>query len=801
MKVLTNLSLWTKITLLTSFGLALGVGVFSTLGMRAVNEATDAMLQDRLTTASLIADYVDESLARATNELQRTAQLLELRQDSNSFDSSIAGLEDAYARLSIHTYGIYLLDHNGQIIYSDPPMPNSIGLNLFGDPEIRDAVQNGGTTISRMVSAPTSSTPVIFLTRSLAFSPSSQTGALTVAIDLAQSNIGFFIRPLKLGQTGYVEIVDQAGVVISRTEPGPKLQPFEKSDHSGRFVELINAGKPTRGVCHTCHEPSQQVERKDVLAFVPLANTHWGVVVRQSEDEAMAPANKLNQNLIFYGIGLMFIALMFVGITTRDLGSRIKMLTVASRRIASGDLASPVTTLGKDEVGILAQTFDDMRSKLSTSYGNLEQKTRELTSLLSVSEILTSRLDLPDLLQAVVTKAVEVISVADGGLLILEKEGQSDLEVQCAIGLDKESVAKSLPTLGVTSNDPISETQRNGSKDRIQAAVSSLVNTEYLRSKIRSYVSAEIIQKNHYTGSLILVNFRDADVFSASDKRIVQAIADYISIAIERAQLAREADEIRALHEADRLRSQFISSVSHELRTPLTVIKGYATSLLRQNVNWDKETQIEFLKSIDEKTDELRDLIDKILQSAKLEAGALKIEKEPVLLPKISQKVVDENVRWAKNHKFILRFPPSFPVIEADARCIEQVVRNLAENAVKYSPDGGDIVLSGDVKDDEIIFSISDQGVGIPVQYQDKIFERFFRVDSRLTRTTTGSGLGLSICKGHIKAHGGRIWFESTPGKGTTFYFSLPINQRDDGEMTTHGDGNNGRKNLDSVGG
>jgi hypothetical protein len=138
-----------------------------------------------------------------------------------------------------------------------------------------------------------------------------------------------------MGQTGYVEVVDQSGMVITRTEPGPKLAPFEKSDHSGRFAALIEAGKPTRGICHTCHEAQQKVEGRDVLAFVPLSKANWGVVVRQSEAEALAPANKLNQNLIFYGLGLVSVALLLVVVTTRT--SAAVSGARASRKIATGD--------------------------------------------------------------------------------------------------------------------------------------------------------------------------------------------------------------------------------------------------------------------------------------------------------------------------------------------------------------------------------------------------------------------------------------------------------------------------------
>jgi signal transduction histidine kinase/HAMP domain-containing protein len=764
-KFLTNLSLWTKITILTTVGLALCIIVFSILGLRAVNEATDAMLQDRLTTASLIADFIDESLSRASSQLQRSSQLID-NNASPDYKTIASDLDNAYDQLSIHLYGVYVVDAAGKSIYFQSESQGSYDLDLLLFPETYTMTPEQFPYVTRAVPVGPSSTPVVFLMNPVKLPDSGGTGWMAVAIDLAQSNIGIFIRPLKLGQTGYVEVVDQSGVVISRTEPGPKLQPFEKSDHSDRFAALINAGKPTQGVCHTCHLPTQRVSQ-DVLAFVPMTEAHWGVVVRQSEAEAMAPAHKLSQNLYLYGLGIVVVALLFVVLTVRNVGGRIKTLTVASRRIAGGDLSSPVEVGGKDEIGVLARTFDDMRGKLNTSYGELEQKTQELSSLLSVSGILTSNQELPDLFKAVVTKAVEVISVADGGILLLEKKDHSGLEVQCTMGLEPGVISRILPAAGIP---PIEDPEK-----RVQRVITALNEAEFLRGKIRSQIYAEVIHRNQFAGVLVLVSFRSPEAFTASDKRIVRAIADDISIAIERHELAQEADEARALHEADRLRSEFVSSVSHELRTPLTIIKGYATSLLRKNVEWDEATKLEFLKSIDEKTDELRDLIDKILLSAKLEAGALKIEKEPLLIAQIARKVVEDNARWSQNHHFRIEFPASFPVVEADPRCIEQVIRNLAENAVKYSPNGGEISIAGEVEGEEIIVTVKDQGVGIPVQYQGKIFERFFRVGSPLTRGTTGSGLGLSICKGNIKAHGGRIWFESEAGKGTAFHFSLPV--------------------------
>lgn len=777
MKFLTNLTLGKKITLLTTVGLILGVVVFSFLGMRAVNQATETMLQDRLTTARLLADYVDEALGRALLELKTTARTIESDPASN-LETQIATLEDTYSLLSIYIQGIYLTNEAGQIIWSKPEIPGIESINLSSHPGLSQAIRSGDAGISGLVSAPVTDAPVIFLTSPTKEGQQGSKGMLAVAIDPAKSSIGGFIQPIKLGQTGYVEIVEQNGIVVARTEPGPKLSPFEKSDHSGRFAALISDGEPTRGVCHTCHESEQKVEKRDVLAFVPLSQAQWGVVIRQSEAEALASTNELRQSLLIFGAVLVTIALLFVTVTTRDIGSRIRTLTTASQRIAEGDLTSQVTTLGKDEVGILAQTLDDMRVKLKTSYGELEQKTKELSSLLSVSEILTSTFDLPHLLDAVLAKAVEIISGADGGALLLQGADHDSLSLQYSVGIDHESLSQFTFTPDSdSSSDSISESADDRQRDMVKETVTAFLQSDALRSRTQSSISAAVSHRNRYIGSLVMLSFRDTQAFSESDRRLLQAIADYIAIAIERTQLAKEAEEAQALHEADRLRSQFISSVSHELRTPLTLIKGYSTSLLRENVSWDEPTQREFLQVIDEKTDELRDLIDKLLQSAKLEAGALKLEKEPVLIPRLARRVVEDTALRAKKHKFTLQFAPSFPVVEADIRCMEQVLRNLVENAVKYSPEGGRIIIAGKVKGNEVIVSVSDEGIGIPPEHRDRVFERFYRVNSSLTHGTSGSGLGLSITRGHVEAHGGRVWLESTAGKGSKFYFSLPLDQ------------------------
>ncbi|MGE5140979.1 MAG: sensor histidine kinase [Rudaea sp.] len=227
--------------------------------------------------------------------------------------------------------------------------------------------------------------------------------------------------------------------------------------------------------------------------------------------------------------------------------------------------------------------------------------------------------------------------------------------------------------------------------------------------------------------------------------------------------------------ELDQMKSQLLSIVSHELRTPLAAIKGFTTTLLRDDVRWDEATQRDFLKIVDEESDRLGELIDNLLDMSQSEAGALRIEKEPVQLRNLVREAKDRVAARSPGHWFVVDLPGQLPRVWADPRRVRQVLNNLLENAVKYSPDGGQITVTCEVEGDHLVVGVADQGEGIPPEYLDRIFERFFQIDSRSTRKTGGIGLGLAIARSIIEAHGGRIWAESSPGEGTVFRFTLPL--------------------------
>jgi signal transduction histidine kinase len=235
--------------------------------------------------------------------------------------------------------------------------------------------------------------------------------------------------------------------------------------------------------------------------------------------------------------------------------------------------------------------------------------------------------------------------------------------------------------------------------------------------------------------------------------------------------------------ELDRIKSQLLATVSHELRTPLASIKGFATTLLRQDVRWDEATQREFLRIIEEESNRLEELIDNLLDMSQVEAGALRIQREPVQLRGVLREAVENAQRRTEAHWFVMDLPAELPRVWADPRRIRQVLNNLLENAIKYAPNGGQVTVTCEVitprananAEGEVIVNVADQGPGIPREFLERVFDRFFQVDGASTRQVGGSGLGLAIAKGIVEAHGGRIWAESHAGQGSVFRFSLPI--------------------------
>jgi PAS domain S-box-containing protein len=233
--------------------------------------------------------------------------------------------------------------------------------------------------------------------------------------------------------------------------------------------------------------------------------------------------------------------------------------------------------------------------------------------------------------------------------------------------------------------------------------------------------------------------------------------------------------DVSRLREIESLRATLLSTISHELQTPVSIIKGYASTLAQSDAGWSQESLHQGMEVIEEESDRLSKLITNLLSASKIEAGGLKLEKSPIELPLLAAKVARKLQVQAPSHKLEIDFPPDFPPVLADPEKIEEVLSNLLDNAIKYSPKGGTITIEGRVSGDEVMVTVADQGIGISLPDQERVFDRFFQVKDSTTQQRHGVGLGLFICQAIIQAHGGKIKVESEPRRGSRFTFTLPL--------------------------
>lgn len=409
----------------------------------------------------------------------------------------------------------------------------------------------------------------------------------------------------------------------------------------------------------------------------------------------------------------------------------------------------------------------------------------ERDTLLEIARALVSISDVNEILPVILERLTTVLEPVDSGSLMLYDKDANELVCVAAVGLDFE-VLKHLrlqPAEGMAGECFISnQSGLYPTPEDVNRATESVRpdGRELFRRATRgleqpqSAVCAPLIVGDETLGVLSLYNLHQSGSLDTHHLTFVEAVARLIALAINNAELAVKQERIRALEEANRFKSEVIASLAHDMRTPLASIKGYSTALLMEGASFDPKSQREFLEIIDDECDHLTSIIHEMLESSLIEGGQLKLELQPVILPRLVQAVVEEFKHRSRGHRVLVDFPRRFPIVDADPYRVQQVLRNLLDNAIKYSPEGSLIVIRGVIRPDEVEISVADQGIGISPEDLNRLFEKFFRVNLRSGRHVPGTGLGLPIARAIVELHGGRIWAESQVGQGTTLYFTLP---------------------------
>jgi signal transduction histidine kinase len=305
------------------------------------------------------------------------------------------------------------------------------------------------------------------------------------------------------------------------------------------------------------------------------------------------------------------------------------------------------------------------------------------------------------------------------------------------------------------------------------------------RDRRRDYLGLPLLVGGRTVGSLVFGRFGGPS-YPSEHIRLAEFVAWHVGQLLENRRLSRRVATLEAQRELARMQDEFISTISHELRTPLGFIKGYVTTLMREDAKWDPEKRAEFLQIIDDEADRLTELIDNLLDSSRLETGILSMTIEPTKIAPVVRDSINRIQGVHQEMKITSELNPDLPIVAIDSTRIAQVLNNMLSNAYKYAP-SSDVVIRCQPQENMILVEVKDNGPGIPPEHLAHLFERFYRVPSN--STARGTGLGLYICRKIIEAHGGEIGVMSELGVGTRFYFTIPAADPNSWEMELEYDG------------
>jgi signal transduction histidine kinase len=294
------------------------------------------------------------------------------------------------------------------------------------------------------------------------------------------------------------------------------------------------------------------------------------------------------------------------------------------------------------------------------------------------------------------------------------------------------------------------------------------------RMALREFLGLPLRIRDRILGALVFGRF-GGPFYTHDQIHLAEFIAGHVAQLWGHKQLVERVASLEAERRLDRLQQDFIATISHELCTPLGFIKGYATTLLREDTTWDQATSREFLAIIDEEADRLRELIDNLLDSSRLQSGTLHMHFQPVRMDSLLRDISLRVGARSENLKVELDFKMDNLRCEADPTRLAQVLDNLLSNAAKYA-EGATIVILLEKVDDKVHIAVKDNGPGIAAEHLEHLFKRFYRVPEQST-TVRGTGLGLFICRQIVNAHSGEITVESVVGQGTTFHIYIPCKQ------------------------
>jgi len=608
-------------------------------------------------------------------------------------------------------------------------------------------------------------------------------------VSVAEVNLKFIwdvISQIKVGEHGQAYVVDAMGRLIAH----PDLNLVLRGTNVSELAQVQAARAAIAGISQEPVQVAQNLEGREVLtAYAQIAPLGWLVFVELPRAEAYARLYTTIERtglLLLAALGLAVVAGMFLA---RQMVVPIKALQAGAARIGHGELGQRISVKTGDELEGLADQFNEMAGRLQDSYTDLEKKvetrTRELAqsvnelrALGEVIQAVNSTLDLQNVLTTIVTKAVQ-LSGADSGAIYVFDDLKQEFLLRATHGMDQAMIAELLKQrIGLdTSFIPIAIRQGESIHiPDIREEPPNPINAIILRAGYRAQLAAPLTQRGQIVG-LLVVRRRDPGRFPKGTVDLIKTFAAQSGLAMQNARLFSEIDEKSHQLEAEsKHKSQFLANMSHELRTPLNAIIGY-TELILDNIYGEApERMRQVIERVQTNGRHLLGLINDVLDLTKIEAGQLTLSLADYSLKEVVDGVIIalEPLAVEKRLAFKAYLPARLPTGHGDERRISQVLLNLVGNAIKFT-DEGEVAIHASAANGSFTVAVCDSGPGISQSDQVRIFGEFQQADNSSTRRKGGTGLGLSIAKRIIEMHNGRIWVESDVGKGSTFFFSLPV--------------------------
>jgi len=497
------------------------------------------------------------------------------------------------------------------------------------------------------------------------------------------------------------------------------------------------------------------------------------------------------------------ISVTSIFITRRYISRPLLELQNSATAIAQGDLEAFIDTSSSDEIGSLAKDLDVMRDSIKQLFGELsdskdkleeysrtlerkvEVRTQELArsveelqALGEVSQAVSSTLDLQKVLATIVAHAVELSGTESGAIYEFD-ETSEEFELRATHRMSEEliqAIRDSGVKLGETAVGWAGVNREAVQIPDILEEPTYPTREIMKREGFRALLAVPLLREDRLIGGLV-VRRRAPGQFQKETVDLLQTFATQSALAIQNARLFREIEaKGRELEIASKHKSDFLANMSHELRTPLNAILGY-TELIIDKIYGDVPENIqEVLERVEKNGRHLLGLINDVLDLSKIEAGQLLLSLDDYSMKEVIHTVFTsvESLAAEKNLELKVSVSPEVAHGKGDQQRISQVFLNLVGNAIKFT-EAGEVRVEATASNDNFVVSVSDTGPGLSEADKQMIFEEFHQVDGSSTRKKGGTGLGLSIAKRIVEMHGGRIWVESTVGKGSTFWFTLPV--------------------------